>query len=113
VVSTDCPHGPGEILRHGVDGLLVPPGDADAHASALSGLLADDPARRRMAAAALAGAARFDPGPVADRYDRLFAALDADRARRARLRARAAPGFRLRTAAHRAVRAACALGRLR
>jgi glycosyltransferase involved in cell wall biosynthesis len=113
VVSTDCPHGPGEIIRPGVDGLLVPPGDADALASALSGLIADEPARRRMAAAALSGAGRFDPGPVADRYERLLTALDADRVPRARLRARAAPGLRLRAAARRAVRAGRGLVRRR
>jgi glycosyltransferase involved in cell wall biosynthesis len=35
VVSTDCPHGPAEILDGGRFGLLVPVGDAEAMASAM------------------------------------------------------------------------------
>lgn len=36
VVSTDCPHGPAEILEHGRFGLLVPVGDSKALANAIS-----------------------------------------------------------------------------
>lgn len=35
VVSTDCPHGPAEILEHGRYGELVPVGDADRLASGI------------------------------------------------------------------------------
>ncbi|KOG68329.1 hypothetical protein ADK38_41145, partial [Streptomyces varsoviensis] len=55
VVSTDCPLGPAEIIRDGVDGLLVPTGDGQALASALLDLIGDAPRRRAMAAAALDG----------------------------------------------------------
>jgi glycosyltransferase involved in cell wall biosynthesis len=41
VVSTDCPHGPAEILEHGRFGLLVPVGDAEAMASAMWQVLND------------------------------------------------------------------------
>ena len=35
VVSTDCPHGPAEILQHGLYGELASVGDADAFAAAI------------------------------------------------------------------------------
>ncbi|MEU5423025.1 glycosyltransferase family 4 protein [Streptomyces sp. NPDC020799] len=75
VVSTDCPHGPGEIIDNGVDGLLVPTGKVDAIAAGLLKLINDDDLRRRMGQAALASSARFDPAEVAGRYEALFTDL--------------------------------------
>ncbi len=77
VVSTDCPHGPGEIIADGTDGLLVPVGKPDAVAAGLLKLINDDELRRRMGAAALESSARFDPGRVAERYETLFTDLRA------------------------------------
>jgi len=45
VIATDIGGTP-ELVRHGADGLLVPPDDADALAAALR-MLVDDPARAR------------------------------------------------------------------
>lgn len=75
VVSTDCPHGPGEIITDGSDGRLVPVGDTDAVADALLGLINDDERRAAMGAAALENSARFDPGQIAERHEALFAQL--------------------------------------
>ncbi|MET9802701.1 glycosyltransferase family 4 protein [Streptomyces sp. NPDC006368] len=75
VVSTDCPHGPGEIIEDGVDGRLVPVGDVDAIAGALLGLIQDDDLRRRTGQAALAASERFDPARIAERHEALFAEL--------------------------------------
>ena len=72
VVSTDAPYGPGEILQDGVDGLLTPVGDPDALGDALLRLINDDGLRRSMAAAALTNSARYDPAPIAERYDELI-----------------------------------------
>ncbi len=58
VVASDIP-GYRDVLRDGVDGLLVPAGDPLALAEALRGLAADEPARRRMAIAARDRAERF------------------------------------------------------
>lgn len=75
VVSTDCPHGPGEIINDGVDGRLVPVGKKDAVATALLELINDDERRQRMGRAALVSSARFDPGRIAGRYESLFGDL--------------------------------------
>jgi glycosyltransferase involved in cell wall biosynthesis len=44
VVSTNCPHGPAEILGHGKYGALVPPGDPEAMSQAILAAL-DNPIR--------------------------------------------------------------------
>lgn len=75
VVATDCPHGPGEIIRSGVDGQLVPCGDVAAISGALLGLMNDDALRRRMGRTALVSAARFDPAHVGARYEDLMTDL--------------------------------------
>jgi glycosyltransferase involved in cell wall biosynthesis len=90
VVSTDCPLGPAEIIRHGVDGLLVPVGDGQALAAAMLDLITDDSARRGMGEAARVSARRFDPAPIARTYEELFTTLATARRRRWRLRLRSA-----------------------
>lgn len=82
VISTDCPLGPAEIVADGVDGRLVPVGDAPALADAILDLIADDTLRHRMAEAALESAHRYDPAPIVARYDQLFATLRLGRAYR-------------------------------
>jgi glycosyltransferase involved in cell wall biosynthesis len=67
IVTADSP-GCREIVRHGVNGLLVPPHDIDALAAAIRSLLDDPAARARMGAAGRALVlAEFDERLVLDR----------------------------------------------
>jgi glycosyltransferase involved in cell wall biosynthesis len=52
-----------ETVRHGIDGLLVPPRDVPAVVEAIRRLLDDGDLRRRLGEAGRAGGARFDPEP--------------------------------------------------
>ncbi|MFJ5998897.1 glycosyltransferase family 4 protein [Streptomyces sp. NPDC092370] len=95
VVSTDCPYGPGEIIKDGTDGRLVPVGDRDALAAALLELVGDDERRRRMSRAALDNARRFAPGPVVAQAERL---LETAAAARSTARTAAPRGHRTQSA---------------
>ncbi|TVL93659.1 glycosyltransferase family 4 protein [Streptomyces sp. SAJ15] len=75
VVATDCPHGPGEIIDHGKDGLLVPVGDVDAIAKGLLTLIDDDRLRHAMGAAAQVNVQRYAPQSIAKLYEQLVAEL--------------------------------------
>lgn len=76
VVSTDCPHGPREIIRDGVDGRLVPRDDVGAYGAALEQLIEDDSLRTKMAAAAQRRPELdFAPQDIAGRYDELLERL--------------------------------------
>ncbi len=48
-IASNCMGGPAEIVRDGIDGLLTPPGDADALAAAIAGLLDDGSTRAKFA----------------------------------------------------------------
>ena len=65
VVASDIP-GYRDVARDGLDGLLVPPGDALALAEALRALVLDPARRAAMAAAARERAERFSWGHVAE-----------------------------------------------
>ncbi|MFS8200949.1 glycosyltransferase family 4 protein [Streptomyces sp. CWNU-52B] len=102
VVATDCPHGPGEIITHGHDGLLVEPGDPKALAAGLLRLIEDADRRRSMGESARATAQRFSPQRIAAEYERLIAELREDRtstAAKARRRVRRMFGTLLPTRA--------------
>lgn len=72
VVSFDCPSGPRDMVRHGVDGLLVPPGDVPGLAAALARLMGDEAERRSLAAQAPMILDRFGLDRVLGEWDELF-----------------------------------------
>lgn len=72
VVSFDCACGPSDIVRNGVDGLLVPPEDPQALAQALDQLINDEAERREMGLRALDDR-RFDLDGIVQAWERVIA----------------------------------------
>ncbi len=68
-VSFDCDSGPREIIRHGIDGLLVPPGDVSELAEAIGELITNEPYRKRIAAEARHIVTRFSRDDFYRRWD--------------------------------------------
>ncbi len=72
-VSYDCDTGPRDIIRHGVDGLLVSPvGDVPALAEALHQLMQDDEVRQRMRQRAIEIRERYSLKAILTLWDKLF-----------------------------------------
>jgi glycosyltransferase involved in cell wall biosynthesis len=71
VVSFNCSSGIREIIRDGVDGLLVRAADPTALAYALDGLMANEEERRRLAVKAVEVTERFGLEETMARWERL------------------------------------------
>ncbi|CAM3543361.1 stealth conserved region 3 domain-containing protein [Stackebrandtia soli] len=105
-IAYDVLTGPAEIIRHGVDGLLVAAGHVEGLADAMAELMSDPVRLDAMGEAALAGVERFSPERVTASWLDLLERLttgesDAERqvAKRRRMAAQAATtGRRFATA---------------
>ena len=74
-VAFDCECGPREIIRHGVDGLLVEPQNIERFAEALSRLIKSPILRNRLGKNALLSAGRFAEGKIMQQWEELFHSL--------------------------------------
>ena len=72
VVACDCDHGPRDIVRDGVDGILVPPEDVGALTAAIGELLGDDARRAELGRRALEVRDRFALAAITAQWERLF-----------------------------------------
>ena len=75
IVSTDCPHGPSEIIENGKSGLLVPVADPEKLASAVLTLLWDEKLRTSMGKEAEKRARHFTRERMATSYEKVFLKL--------------------------------------
>jgi glycosyltransferase involved in cell wall biosynthesis len=73
-VSFDCDTGPRDIIRHGIDGFLIAPGDNGAMGAALGKLMLDQPLRAQFAARAIEARERFSMKKIARMWEDLFVA---------------------------------------
>jgi glycosyltransferase involved in cell wall biosynthesis len=65
----------GQAVRHGVEGLLVPPGRPDLLAQALAGVVVDPTSRARLAAASRARGADFEVARSVRRMEETYRCL--------------------------------------
>lgn len=74
-VSYDCDTGPRDIIRHDVDGLLVPNGQPQELAKALKKLMGNEGERKRMAQRAVEIRERLAPDAIARDWNNLLQSL--------------------------------------
>ena len=67
-VSYDCKVGPSEIIRDGVDGVLIPAGDESAFSAAMLRLAEDETERSRLASACPSILARLSEDAIQPRW---------------------------------------------
>lgn len=72
VISFDCPSGPREIIRDGIDGILVPPGNVDALSEAMQDLIRHPEKREKLGSGAADIAKRFSMERIAGMWEELF-----------------------------------------
>jgi GalNAc-alpha-(1->4)-GalNAc-alpha-(1->3)-diNAcBac-PP-undecaprenol alpha-1,4-N-acetyl-D-galactosaminyltransferase len=72
VIAADCDSGPRDIVRNGVDGLLVPVEDVAALADSLGKLFEDASLRDRLSAAAVSVRERYKKEPILRRWELLI-----------------------------------------
>ena len=72
LVSFDIMTGPGEIIRDGVNGYLVPPGDTAALAEKICRLIENEELRRDFSENSQVDIERFDSVEIIEQWEKLI-----------------------------------------
>jgi glycosyltransferase involved in cell wall biosynthesis len=75
VVSFDCPYGPADIIRNGIDGFLVERNDVEELSQAILKLIKDENLRKQLGDEAVKDIDRFKPEYIGILWDELFIEL--------------------------------------
>ncbi len=75
VLSFDCPGGPREIIRHEIDGLLIPAEDVTALADGLDRLMGDEKELKRLAANAPEVVERFSKDKIVGQWEEVISSV--------------------------------------
>ena len=71
-VSFDCPYGPREIIKDGVDGMLANYKDVKDLAHKMCQFMSDTNLRRKMGEMAIKNIARYEPQSIMNQWISLF-----------------------------------------
>jgi glycosyltransferase involved in cell wall biosynthesis len=72
VVSTNCPHGPNEIIKDGINGYLVPMGDAEKLAEAIGKILENNVLRENFVTQGYEKIRSHEITDIVKQYEKLF-----------------------------------------
>ncbi len=75
VVAFDCPYGPADIIKDGVDGFLIADRDIHAYANRVCQLINDEQLRFKMGRAAIQSSQRYKSEIIMPKWDQLFCNL--------------------------------------
>ncbi|MFP3471003.1 glycosyltransferase, partial [Micrococcus sp. SIMBA_144] len=68
VVSFDCPKGPGEIIKHNEDGILVEDGNIEAFADSLIRLIEDKDLREKFSENGMENVKRYEIDEIGTKW---------------------------------------------
>lgn len=89
-IAYDVPYGPSDIITHGVNGFLVPPGDTDGLAASIKHLMSlDSPGLESIRRAGLDRVADFAPAVITQVWARVISDARAAKAAEGEVRVRA------------------------
>jgi glycosyltransferase involved in cell wall biosynthesis len=79
VVSIDCDTGPRDIIRHGIDGVLVPGSASDELRTELDELMSDESQRKKLADRAVEVRERFSIERISRMWESIFEEIANDK----------------------------------